>query len=164
MISRGWSWKQATRTSAVLAASALAIGVAACGSSNETPATKTVTASQSAPAAGPSAPAPSQTAPAADGNGDSVAKSHATAAVPDYQPASLVSKSQYSTVLTSPDSVSKIGSYYQDVLAKGGWRLRSSSITRHSASFTAHRANEGVSISVYPRGSGSGVSISTHPE
>jgi hypothetical protein len=168
MISRGWSWKQATRTSAVLTASALAIGVAACGGSaggsNETSATKTVTASQSAPVAGPSASAPRQTAPAADGNCDSVAKSHATAALPDYQPASLVSKSQYSTVLTSPDSVSKIGSYYQDVLAKGGWRLRSSSITRHSASFTAHRANEGVSVSVYPRGSGSGVSISTHPE
>jgi hypothetical protein len=168
MISRLWSWNQAARTSAVVAASVLAIGVAACGSStvgsNKTSATKTVTASQSAPAAGPSAPAPSQTAPAADGNGASVAKSDAAAALPDYQPASLVSRSQYSTVLTSPDSVSKIGSYYQDVLAKGGWQLRSSSITQHSASFTAHRASEGVSISVYPRGSGSGVSISTHPE
>ncbi len=67
-------------------------------------------------------------------------------------------------MLTSPDSVSKIGSYYRAVLGQGGWQLRSSSNTAYSASFTAHRASEGVTISVYPRGSGPGISISTHPE
>jgi hypothetical protein len=180
MISKGWSRKEAMRTSAVLAASALAIGVAACGGSSGGStggsATKTVTvnqgvppASQSAPAAsqsGPpasqSAPAATQSAPAGDDNSGSTGKPNA--AVPEYRPASVVSKSKYSTVLTSPDSVSKIGSYYQGVLANGGWQLRSSSKTPYSASFAAHRASEGVTISVYPRGSGSGVSISTHPE
>jgi hypothetical protein len=140
------------RSAVVLAASALAIGLAACGGTNggsdSASATKTVTVNQNAPAR--------------DNKSGSAGKSNA--AVPDYQPGSVVSKSKYSTVLTSPDSVSKIGSYYQGVLANGGWQLRSSSKTPFSASFTAHRANEGVTISVYPRGSGSGVSISTHPE
>jgi hypothetical protein len=155
MISRGWSRKEAIRTSAVLAALALVIGVAACGGSNLGSANKTVTVNQTAPA-------PSQGPPAAGDNGGSAGESNEP--VPDYQPGSVVSKSRYSTVLTSPDSVSKIGAYYQDVLAKGRWQLRSSSNTPYSASFTAHRANEGVTVSVYPRGSGSGVSISTHPE
>jgi hypothetical protein len=187
MISKGWSRKEAMRTSAVLAASALAIGVAACGGSSGGStggsATKTVTVNQGVPAASQSAPAASQSAPAASQSGPPASQSapaatqsapadddnsgsagKPNAAVPEYRPASVVSKSKYSTVLTSPDSVSKIGSYYQGVLANGGWQLRSSSKTPYSASFTAHRASEGVTISVYPRGSGSGVSISTHPE
>jgi hypothetical protein len=67
-------------------------------------------------------------------------------------------------VLTSPDSVTQIGNFYKDALAKGGWQIRSSSGSAYNASFSAHRANEGVSISVYPRGAGSGISIATHPE
>jgi hypothetical protein len=172
VISRGWTSKQATRASAALAASALAIGVAACGGStggsNGAASTETVTVnhstpatSNSAPSATPGAAAASHSAPAATQRAPAAMPS---AAVPDYQPASVVSRSQHSTVLNSPDSISKIGSYYEGVLARGGWKLRSSSNTAYSASFTAHRADEGVTISVYPRGSGSGVSISRHPE
>jgi len=139
------------RTSAVLAASALAIGVAACGGSSggsdRGSATKTVTASQttgqnapaanqSAPVAAQSAPVVTQQAPTADDNSRSAGKSNA--AVPDYQPESVVSKSRYSTVLTSPDSVSKIGSYYRAALAGGGWQLRSFSNSPWNASFTPH--------------------------
>jgi hypothetical protein len=76
----------------------------------------------------------------------------------------VVTRSASTTVLTSPDSVSKIGAFYRGVLAKDGWQVRAASDTVHSASFTAHRAHEGVTISVYPRGSGSGISINTHPE
>jgi hypothetical protein len=67
-------------------------------------------------------------------------------------------------VLTSPDSVTQVGNFYKDALAKGGWQIRSSTASAYNASFTAHRANEGVSISVYSRRAGSGVSIATHPE
>lgn len=85
-------------------------------------------------------------------------------AIPEYHPSSLVRKSPSSTVLTSPDSVTQVGNFYKDALAKGGWQIRSSSGSAYNASFTAHRANEGVSISVYSRGAGSGISIATHPE
>jgi hypothetical protein len=103
------------------------------------------------PGAGPSTPASgSASSPSAD-------------RLPDYQPATLVSKSAYSTVLTSPDSVSKIGEFYRNALATGGWQVTASSMSAYHASFTASRSNEGVSVSVYSRGSGSGISISTHP-
>jgi hypothetical protein len=164
MIGKGWSRNEAVRTSVFLAASVVAIGVTGCGGSNGgsngASATKTVTVKQGA--ASHSTPAATQSATAVDNKSRPIGKSNV--AVPHYQPASVVSSSKYSTVLTSPDSVSKIGSYYQGVLANGGWRLRSSSKTPRSASFTARRADQGVTISVYPRGSGSGVSISTHPE
>jgi hypothetical protein len=66
-------------------------------------------------------------------------------------------------VLTSPE-VTKVGDFYKEALAKGGWQIRSSSTTAYNASFSAHRTGEGISISVYPRGAGSGISINTHRE
>ncbi|WP_300611378.1 hypothetical protein [Trebonia sp.] len=66
-------------------------------------------------------------------------------------------------MLTSPDSVTKIGDYYKDELAKGGWHVTASTVGASSATFTATRGSEGANISVYPRGSGSGITISTHP-
>ena len=66
-------------------------------------------------------------------------------------------------MLTSPDSVSKIGEFYRNALAVGGWHVSSSSTSAYHASFAAYRSDEGVSVSVYSRGSGSGISISTHP-
>jgi len=66
-------------------------------------------------------------------------------------------------MLTSPDSVSKIGEFYQKAMATGGWHVASSSMSAYHASFGAYRSNEGVSDSVYSRGSGSGISISMHP-
>ena len=76
----------------------------------------------------------------------------------------MVSKSEYSTVLTSPDSVSKIGEFYRKALVTGGWHVTSSSMSAYQASFSANRNNQGVNVSVYSRGSGSGISISTHPQ
>jgi hypothetical protein len=66
-------------------------------------------------------------------------------------------------VLTSPDAVDKVAQFYKQALAKDGWHVTSSSETAYSANFTATRSNEGANISVYRSGSGSGVSISTHP-
>jgi hypothetical protein len=57
-----------------------------------------------------------------------------------------------------------VGAFYKDALAKDGWSLVSASSSPYSASFTAHRDGEGVAVSVYPRGSGSGISITTHPQ
>ena len=173
MISAGRSRKHASRAAGLLAASALVVGVSACGGSSGGSTggstSKTVAAKQSATAntASSSATAPASTsasstssAPAGGGNGGSTGK----APVPDYKPSTVVSKAPDSTVLTSPDSVAKIASYYKAVLAKGGWQLRSAVVTTGSASFSAHRGGQGVTISVYPQASGSGISISTHPE
>jgi hypothetical protein len=121
---------------AIVAASVLALGLVGCGGSSSTPHTATTT-----PSATTNIPA---------------------STIPDYQPTTVVSRSSHSTVLTSPDSVSKVGAFYSDVLKKDGWEVRSSSVSAYHASFSAHRNNEGVSISVYPRGSGSGISISTY--
>jgi hypothetical protein len=150
---------------AAVAAAAAAVGLAACSVSGGTPAasvTHTVTAPASQPAASqPAAPA----SPAAPGSGGTSAGTDASAAgkLPDYQPSTVVSRSAASTVLTSPDSVQKIGAFYSGALAKGGWHVTSSSMGTYHASFTADRSGEGASISVYPRAGGSGISISTHP-
>jgi hypothetical protein len=86
------------------------------------------------------------------------------ASIPDYQPSTVLTKSPYSTVLESPDSVSQVGAFYEGALKKDGWDIGSKSSSSYHASFTAHRTGEGASISVYPRESGSGISINTHPE
>jgi len=83
--------------------------------------------------------------------------------VPDYRPSTVVSDSGTTTVLKSPDSVSKIGAFYRNALANGGWDTTASSTGSLHASFTAHRGHEGVSISVYPRFGGAGISISRYP-
>lgn len=86
-----------------------------------------------------------------------------SARLPDYQPSKVVSKTSASTVLESSDPVRTIGEFYAGVLAQGGWRVISSSVGSHHASFTASRGDQGASISVYPRGGGSGISVSTYP-
>ena len=157
----GRSWTD-TRMLAAVAAACAAVSLAACSAPGSAPAAP---AAPSAPApASPASPAgsPAAASPAAG----SAAGGGATAAsgqLPDYQPSTLVSKSASSTVLTSPDPVDKIGAFYKDALAQGGWHVTSSSMSAYHASFTAYRSSEGASISVYSRGSGSGISISTHP-
>jgi hypothetical protein len=151
---------------AAVAAAAAAVGLAACSVSGGTPAasvTHTVTAPASQPS--PAGPATAPASPAAPGSGGTSAGTDASAAgkLPDYQPSTVVSSSASSTVLTSPDSVQKIGAFYSGALAKGGWHVTSSSTGPYHASFTADRSGEGASISVYPRAGGSGISISTHP-
>jgi hypothetical protein len=139
-----------------------AVGLNACAATGAAPAaTPTTTVTHTAQAS----PAPAASShPASPGTPASPsADSPSAGKLPDYQPSTVVSKSAYSTVLTSPDSVSKIGEFYRNALASGGWHLTSSSLSAYHASFTASRSNQGVSVSVYSRGSGSGISISTHP-
>jgi hypothetical protein len=156
-----------TRMLAAAAAACAGVGLAACtaapGSAPAAPATHTVTApapASQAPGAGssPAAASPAAASPAAGG-----AATAASDKLPDYQPSTLVSRSASSTVLASPDPVGKIGAFYKNALAQGGWHVTSFSMSAYHASFTAYRSSEGASISVYARGSGSGISISTHP-
>jgi hypothetical protein len=140
-----------------------AVGLTACAASGgapaATPATTVTQTAQASPAPATSNPAATPSAPASGSAG-----SPSAAKLPDYQPSTVVSKSASSTVLTSPDSVSKIGEFYRTALATGGWHVTASSMSAYHASFTASRSNEGVSVSVYSRGNGSGISISTHPQ
>jgi hypothetical protein len=159
------------RTAATAGVLTVAVGLASCGGSSGSTATKTVTQSAAAitSTAAPATVASTSAAPVASSTAAAApaptkAKKAGTGSVPDYTPSSVVSKRPHSTVLRSPDSVTKIGTFYAGVLAKGGWRLMASSNSSFHANFTAHRANEGVNISVYPRGSGSGISISQHPQ
>jgi hypothetical protein len=100
----------------------------------------------------------------ASGSAGGPASTAATSAAwPDYQPSKVVSKTSASSVLESSDSVRTIGEFYAGALAKGGWHVISSSVGSYHASFTAYRGDQGASISVYPLGAGSGISVSTYP-
>jgi hypothetical protein len=100
----------------------------------------------------------------ASGSAGAPAVTAATSArLPDYQPSTVVSKTWASTVLESSGSVRTIGEFYAGALARGGWHVTSSSAGPYHASFTAYRGDQGASISVYPRGDGSGISVSTYP-
>jgi hypothetical protein len=163
------------RTAATAGVVVVAAGLAACGGSGggaKATTTVTQTAAASSSTASPTATASSSAAAASTATSSAAAaapaptkaKTAGNGTVPDYKPSSVVSKRLHATVLRSPDSVTKIGTFYSGALAKGGWTLRASSKSSYHANFTAHRANEGVNISVYPRGSGSGITINQHPE
>jgi hypothetical protein len=163
--------QRARATSRIFATAAVAVaavGLTACAASGgapaAAPATTVTQTAQASPPPAASSPAASNPAAAPSAPASGSADSPSAGKLPDYQPSTLVSKSAYSTVLTSPDSVSKIGEFYRKALATGGWHTTASSMSAYHASFTAYRSNEGVSVSVYSRGSGSGISISTHPQ
>ena len=158
----GIRWAAGPGSFASVAATALlAVGLAACsvttGGSAASP-VKTVTAT--APASHDNG----NPAAASQDNGSSAGSSAPAAEkLPDYRPSTVVSQGGTTTVLKSPDSVDKVGTFYKSALADGGWDTTSSSVGSVHASFTAHRAHEGVSISVYPGYGGSGISISRYP-
>jgi hypothetical protein len=152
-----------SRIFAAAAVAVTAVGLTACAAPGAAPAAtpvKTVTqTARVSPAPATSSP-PAARGASASGSADSSSAGN----LADYQPSSVVSRSAYSIVLTSPDPVSKIGEFYRNALAVGGWHVTSSSQSAYHASFVAYRDNQGVSVSVYSRGSGSGISISTHPQ
>jgi hypothetical protein len=148
----------------ILAAAVVAVatvGLTACSAGTPAAAPAT-TVTQTAQASSAPAVTSPTAVPSAQASGS--ADSSSAGKLPDFQPSTVVSKSAYSTVLTSPDSVSTIGEFYRKALATGGWHVTSSSMSAYHASFSASRSNEGVNISVYSSGSGSGISISTHPQ
>jgi hypothetical protein len=162
------TWNRSRRAAAIVAASVITLVVGACGSSSSSSTTKTATSVATANTAAPAVTT------AAAATATSVATSAAAAPAPagastsggvaEYQPSTVISKSASATVLSSPDSVDKVGAFYKDALAKDGWTVTSAATSPYSASFSAHRDSQGVNISIYPRGSGSGISITTHPQ
>jgi hypothetical protein len=84
--------------------------------------------------------------------------------VPIYRPSRVISKGPQSRQLVSRSSVSKIAAFYKRALSRNGWHRRYSSISPFNASVGAHRAGEGVTVSIFNRQGGSGISIATHPE
>jgi hypothetical protein len=151
-----------SRIYATAAVAVVAAGLSACAASGGAPAAAPATTVTQTAQASP-APAASNPTAASSASASGSADSSSADGLPDYHPSTVVSKSEYSIVLTSPDSVSKIGEFYRNALAAGGWHMTSSSTSAYHASLVAYRSNEGVSVSVYSRGSGSGISISTHP-
>jgi plastocyanin domain-containing protein len=148
----------------ILAATVVALaamGLTACAAGTPAAAPATTVTQTAQPSSAPVVSSPAAV-PSAQASGS--ADSSSAGRLPDYQPSTVVSKSEYSTVLTSPDSVGKVGEFYRKALAAGGWHVTSSSMSAYQASFSANRSNEGVNVSVYSRGSGSGISISTHPQ
>jgi hypothetical protein len=65
-------------------------------------------------------------------------------------------------VISTPDSVTKVASYYSSAFAGGGWVTVSKTVTPYSASFTVTRGSQGGTIVVSPRGSGAQVAISSY--
>jgi hypothetical protein len=160
------TWAAGTRTLASVAVAALvAAGAAACGAADGgSAASSAKTAAASAPASQAPAASPSAATQASSASDTSAgASASATGKLPDYHPSTVVSDSGTTTVLKSPDSVTKVGAFYRNALSSGGWDTTASSMGSFHASFTAHRAHEGVSISVYPRFGGSGISVSRYP-
>ena len=74
--------------------------------------------------------------------------------LPVYEPSNQVSKAPGSLVLTSPDSVEKVGQFYTDAVEDGGWDIVSETVSRFAAS---------ISVSVAPGPEGSVISISSYP-
>jgi hypothetical protein len=158
-----WAADARTVVCGAAAAAVLAVGLAACSGIDGPATSPTATVTATVPASQAPAPANSSATPASQA-ADAAAGPSAdtTGTLPDYQPATIVSKTSTSTVLTSPDSVAKVGAFYADVLAKGGWHVISSSVGSLHASFTVSHDHQGASVSVYPRLGGSGISISTY--
>jgi hypothetical protein len=146
-----------------------AVALAACGGSNTT---TTVTASPTTQASAPTqtvTSTPTQTATSAttttsSGGGNGAAGGTGKLHIAVYKPSTTVRHDGFVTVITSPDSVTKVADFYKAQLAKGGWNIRESSVNSFHAVFNATRGNEGATIVVHPQGqSGSGATITEHP-
>ena len=155
-----------------IAAVFAAVSVAGCAGSVTSPGTPTAAAAHTPTASSSQAPPATNSPSTAGGSAKASAGSSGTASgnespstskPADYQPSKVVSSSPSSTVLTSPDTVTKVADFYKAELPKSGWHVTSSTIGAYSATFTATRGNEGANVSIYHTGSGSGISINTHP-
>lgn len=145
----------------VIAGIALLAGaaLAACGGSSTTTVTATPTAA--APTVATQAPTTQAASPTTTSSGGGAAQPKRIAV---YHPSTVIKQNNFALVLRSPDPVSKVGAFYKAQLAQGGWQIRSASSNAFHANFTARRDGEGVTIAVYPTGSGSGVTVAEHPQ
>jgi hypothetical protein len=143
-----------------------AMALAACGGSSTTtvtasPTTQASTPTQTATSTPTATTTATSTTPAGGGNGAGGGSSTKHLAV--YHPSTVIRHNGFVTVITSPDSVSKVAAFYKAQLAKDGWNVREASVNSFHAVFNATRGNEGATIVVHPQGSGSGATITEHP-
>lgn len=83
--------------------------------------------------------------------------------IPTYPGATVVSQTGGTTLLRSNDSVSKVGSFYVDTLAREGWTTVSKYQGEFSTNLVAKRDHNGVTVQVSPTGSGTSISVTKYP-
>jgi hypothetical protein len=88
----------------------------------------------------------------------STAAGRPTATVPAYQPATVIAL-RSTTVLRSPDPVTKVSAFYVTALERGGWRTATSSVGGRTARLVARRGAETVTIAIAPAGRGSSITV-----
>jgi hypothetical protein len=125
-----WAW-------AILALT-LAAGTAACSASGGNPATPAHSPSSATPSAAASTAAARTVARA-----DSVVDS-----LPRYQPSKVIGEAAGHIQLTSTDPVSKVASFYKNVLKSRGWRILSAGKNAGSTDIVAMLGSTGVGISI----------------
>ncbi|MET9885809.1 hypothetical protein ABZZ20_22250 [Streptomyces sp. NPDC006430] len=105
---------------------------------------------------------PAQT-PTTQASSQSVTPSRtASGPIPTYPGATVVSHVGGFTLLHTDDSVSKVGSFYVDALARDGWTTVSKYQGEFSVNLMARRDGKGVTVQVSPTGSGTSISITTY--
>lgn len=152
-----------TRT-LVSALAASAIGVVAAGCGSDSSSSDTSTATTGAVSAETASPTSDDDTASPSGSADDDNSGADTfGGLPVYEPSNQVSKAPGSLVLTSPDSVEKVGQFYTDAVEDGGWDIVSETVSRFAASITVTKDGSGASISVAPGPEGSVISISSYP-
>jgi hypothetical protein len=82
--------------------------------------------------------------------------------VADYQPSEVLTQTSHYTLLHTSDGVSTVTSFYDSQFANGGWTIVSKYAGPYSGTFTVRKSGHGASVSIYPVGGGSSISISTY--
>jgi hypothetical protein len=82
--------------------------------------------------------------------------------VATYQPSEVVTQTSHYTLLHTSDGVARVTSFYDSQFASGGWTIVSKYAGPYSGTFTARKSGHGASVSIYPVGGGSSISISTY--
>jgi hypothetical protein len=145
----------------LLTALAIGAGLGACGGSSTTTVTST-SVSAAAPATSTTSSTPTSTSTSTTTSASGGAATTHRIAV--YHPATVIKKNGFVTVLRTSDSIGKVAAFYKGQLARGGWQVREASSNAFHATFNARRDHEGVTIAVYPMGSGAGITVTEHPE
>jgi hypothetical protein len=79
-----------------------------------------------------------------------------------YEPSSLVGRSCYLTVLSSPDSLRDIQDFDAAELGRAGWITTSDLVSEASATLVARHGPCGSTISINDTGTGTAVSIGSY--
>jgi hypothetical protein len=90
----------------------------------------------------------------------STAAGRPTATFPAYQPATVIAL-RSTTVLRSPDAVTKVAAFYIGALRRGGWRAATSNPGGRSAKLVARKGPQTATITIVPAGRGSSITVET---